>query len=292
MAKIRIIKKNNDCSMEYEVGDICEVTGTWYGGVHINGRSGIPVSLDKEEYMELNTEPEEPDSAENENTLETPEHDIHAGDIVQHFKREWVSPDTSEYLYKVLAVAHHTENGEKLMIYQALYAPFKICARPYDMFMSEVDRDKYPDIKQKYRFELIDIKTGKSLETDAVYDSEDGSVEYAGQAESRQSISDRDDFYNTDSKAGTFREDNTFHITGAEEPQEESKLIRFLDAYDYKEKLDILTSMRSELNDGLIDIMAESIEVAVPEGDITDRYNSLRKCLMAHTKYEGLRLRQ
>lgn len=63
MAKIRIIKKNNDCSMEYEVGDICEVTGTWYGGVHINGRSGIPVSLDKEEYMELNTEPEEPDSA-------------------------------------------------------------------------------------------------------------------------------------------------------------------------------------------------------------------------------------
>ena len=57
-------------------------------------------------------------------------------------------------------------------------------------------------------------------------------------------------------------------------------------------KLDILTSMRSELNDGLIDIMAESIEVAVPEGDITDRYNSLRKCLLAHTKYEGLRLRQ
>ena len=58
--------------MEYEVGDICEVTGTWYGGVHINGRSGIPVSLDKEEYMELNTEPEEPDSAENENTPEPP----------------------------------------------------------------------------------------------------------------------------------------------------------------------------------------------------------------------------
>ena len=124
-----------------------------HGGVHINGRSGIPVSLDKEEYMELNTEPEEPDSAENENISETPEHAIHTGDIVQHFKREWVSPDTSEYLYKVLAVAHHTENGEKLMIYQALYAPFKICARPYDMFMSEVDREKYPDIKQKYRFE-------------------------------------------------------------------------------------------------------------------------------------------
>ena len=110
--------------------------------------------------MELNTEPEpeEADSTENGNISETPEHDIQVGDIVQHFKREWVSADTSEYLYKVLAVAHHTENGEKLMIYQALYAPFKICARPYDMFMSEVDREKYPDIKQKYRFEKYTVK--------------------------------------------------------------------------------------------------------------------------------------
>ena len=157
MAKIRIIKKNNDCSMEYEVGDIFEITGTWYGGVHINGRSGIPVSLDKEEYMELNTEPEpkESDSEEAAEASDALEHDIRVGDIVQHFKREWVSADTSEYLYKVLAVAHHTENGEKLMIYQALYAPFKICARPYDMFMSEVDKEKYPDIKQKYRFEKV-----------------------------------------------------------------------------------------------------------------------------------------
>ncbi len=156
MAKIRIIKKNNDCSMEYEVGDIFEIAGTWYGGVHINGRSGIPVSLDKEEYMELNTEPEINETEESENrNADTSKRDIQVGDIVQHFKREWVSPETSEYLYKVLAVAYHTENGEKLVIYQALYAPFKICARPYDMFMSEVDREKYPDIRQKYRFEKV-----------------------------------------------------------------------------------------------------------------------------------------
>ena len=142
--------------MEYEVGDLFEIAGTWYGGVHINGRSGIPVSLDKEEYMELNTEPEINETEESENrNADTPKRDIQAGDIVQHFKREWVSPETSEYLYKVLAVAYHTENGEKLVIYQALYAPFKICARPYDMFMSEVDREKYPDIRQKYRFEKV-----------------------------------------------------------------------------------------------------------------------------------------
>lgn len=80
------------------------------------------------------------------------------GDIVKHFKRENVSEDTAEYLYKILAFASHTENGEKLVIYQALYPPYKTCARPYDMFISEVDRDKYPDAKQKYRFEVVETE--------------------------------------------------------------------------------------------------------------------------------------
>lgn len=46
MAKIRIIKKNDEYSSEYEIGDVFEVQGIWYGGVHISGRTGIPVSLD------------------------------------------------------------------------------------------------------------------------------------------------------------------------------------------------------------------------------------------------------
>lgn len=77
------------------------------------------------------------------------------GDIVKHFKRENVDKNTSEYLYKILAFASHTENGEKLVIYQALYPPYKTCARPYDMFISEVDQEKYPDVRQKYRFEVV-----------------------------------------------------------------------------------------------------------------------------------------
>lgn len=77
--------------------------------------------------------------------------------IVRHFKREWVSAETSEYLYKVLAFAQHTETGEKPVIYQALYSPFKVCARPYNMFMSEVDKEKYPDIRQRYRFEKVQV---------------------------------------------------------------------------------------------------------------------------------------
>lgn len=151
MSRIRIIKKNDEYNSEYEIGDIFEIQGTWYGGVHITGKSGVPISLDKEEYQELDTEPE-PEAEEEEL-----KRDIYVGDIMQHFKREWVSSDTSEYLYKVLAFARHTETGERLVIYQALYAPFKVCARPYAMFMSEVDREKYPDIRQKYRFEKVKV---------------------------------------------------------------------------------------------------------------------------------------
>ena len=151
MSRIRIIKKNDEFNSDYDIGDIFEVTGTWYGGVHVEGKSGVPVSLDKDEYVELDTEPEPP--AEESEI----ERDICVGDIVQHFKREWVSAETSEYLYKVLAFAQHTETGERLVIYQALYSPFKVCARPYAMFMSEVDREKYPNIKQQYRFEKVQV---------------------------------------------------------------------------------------------------------------------------------------
>ena len=77
------------------------------------------------------------------------------GDRVQHFKRETVDPNTTQYLYQIVGVAIHSEPKEKMMLFQGLYDDYSLYARPYDMFVSEVDREKYPDIKQKYRFEKI-----------------------------------------------------------------------------------------------------------------------------------------
>ena len=125
--------------MEYQVGEVLEVDSTWYGGVTVKSSSGSLVSLDKEEYENIEKENQK-------EKIATEQRDLAVGDIVRHFKREWVSENTSEYLYKILAFASHTETGEKLVIYQGMYSPFKICARPYDMFMSKVDKKKYPDI--------------------------------------------------------------------------------------------------------------------------------------------------
>ena len=77
------------------------------------------------------------------------------GQIVKHFKREFESQDNM-YLYEIVGIAHHSETGEDLMVYRALYGEHKMCARPIDMFMSEVDRTKYPDVKQRYRFEVVE----------------------------------------------------------------------------------------------------------------------------------------
>lgn len=82
------------------------------------------------------------------------------GDVVRHFKRGFLSPEAlaaepEQYLYDIIGTAEHTETGEILMIYRPRYGSRKLYARPLDMFLSEVDREKYPDADQHFRFEKV-----------------------------------------------------------------------------------------------------------------------------------------
>lgn len=72
--------------------------------------------------------------------------------IYRHFKGDY---------YIVAGIAKHSETEEKMVVYRQLYGAGELWVRPMSLFISEVDHEKYPDVKQKYRFELQDISSAK-----------------------------------------------------------------------------------------------------------------------------------
>lgn len=80
-----------------------------------------------------------------------------SGDVVKHFKYETLTEEekkAKKYLYKIVFTnCMHTETEETMVVYKAMYAPYTVFTRPKDMFNGLVDKEKYPNIKQTYRFE-------------------------------------------------------------------------------------------------------------------------------------------
>ena len=70
--------------------------------------------------------------------------------IYKHFKGDY---------YLVLDIVIHSETKEKMVLYRSLYGNGELYVRPYDMFISKVDKVKYPNVKQEYRFELQEIES-------------------------------------------------------------------------------------------------------------------------------------
>lgn len=183
------------------------------------------------------------------------------GELYRHFKNK---------LYQIITVAQHSETGEKLVIYQALYGDFKTYARPLDMFVSKVDHDKYPDAGQVYRFEKVEPEQKAGSEQ---------KVEPEQKAVTQQ----KDGCGNTGSYVGSQaisqeNNDNAGQINPG--------LLEFLDAETFDEKYNVLVSMRDNIDDKLIDDIAVVMDVVIPEGKLMDRYDDLKNTIRTRQRYE------
>ena len=177
-----------------------------------------------------------------------PQGEPRSGEKYRHFK---------DKLYQIVTVATHSETGERLVIYQALYGDYGVYARPYDMFVSEVDHEKYPQVKQRFRFELADPERDAAQADSRETSSAGQPGRVPGQAAGKKTIDDL--------------------------------LMDFYDARTYEEKYQILLDMREDITDVMINNMAVVLDVVIEEGPLERRYEELQQCVKTYRQYEASR---
>ena len=180
-------------------------------------------------------------------------------EIYKHFKGN---------LYQITAVAEHTETGEQLVIYQALYGDFKTYARPLSMFTDRVDREKYPETVQEFRFEL------------------QGADAERQRAESEPDMAAASKMTGLEGNSEQNREEKS-----EGELALDPMVLEFLDADEYEHRLNILAGLHHRITDEMITTMAIACDVEINDGDIEERYEALRSCLLTLEKYECNRIR-
>lgn len=78
--------------------------------------------------------------------------------FVKHFKHHDDLKKPFNYIYEIIAIGSYSEDHDQKMVVYRSVNDNKVCIRPYEMFFSKVDKIKYPDVKQKYRFESFTLK--------------------------------------------------------------------------------------------------------------------------------------
>ena len=194
-------------------------------------------------------------------------------EIYKHFKGN---------LYQVVTIAEHSETGEQLVIYQALYGDFKTYARPLAMFTGEVDRQRYPheaDAVSGTQTAAVQTKTAKMPST--------ASQPAAAQATPivAQNIAAQ--------ATATAAQTIIAPVSPAEdeEPALDPLVLEFLDADSYEEKLNILAGLHHRITNEMITTMAISCDIEVNDGEPEERYEELKNCLLTMEKFECNRLR-
>ena len=176
-------------------------------------------------------------------------------------------------IYQIRCLAKHSETGEMMVVYQAMYDTFQIYVRPLAMFMEEVDVEKYPDARQQYRFELLQ-------DSELVSGSQAAEETISGLQAVEEPVKE-----SNEGSGGT---------ENAEEMQQlniDPLVMEFLEADTYEQRLNILAALRSRITDEMINTMAMAVDLEIKEGDVEERYEELRNCLLTFEKYECNRLR-
>lgn len=176
---------------------------------------------------------------------------VQPGQFYRHFKNK---------LYQVITVAEHSETGQKMVVYQALYGDFRTYVRPYEMFVGEVDHGKYPEVTQKYRFELINSE--KFGNTDVKPEKSETAAQLPPMEEKKQ-----------------------------EESGIDPDLLAFLELDTLAEKLEMLRDLRKRMDDHLLDSIAASLDIVVEEGPLPQRYQEVLNCLETMKHFECSRFR-
>ncbi len=157
--------------------------------------------------------------------------------------------------YQILTLATDSEDGRACVVYQAMYGDFKVYVRDLEMFMSETDKEKYPECSQKYRFEKVTAESAPEAEIPE------------NRVETQKTVA-------TEVEA---------------EPELDPVVLEYLEAETVDARINILASLHHRITDEMINTLAVVTDVEINEGPIEQRYQELKNCLLMKQKFEKKR---
>lgn len=223
------------------------------------------------------------------------------GEFYRHFKNK---------MYQIVAVASHSETGERLVIYQALYGDYGIYARPLDNFLSPVDREKYPDAEQEFRFERTEPGSAAGESQPAA--KEDTNLQKREEEEpgSQKETPDQSARESRTADLGNHQSRRNCGLAGrgvvsAErdggwgfspiEPvpdQPNPLLIEFLDAESTEEQLAVLRRMEGCVGKRELDSVCVYLDISTRYGSLEEQIEGIRRYLKLQMHYDASRLRR
>ena len=211
--------------------------------------------------------------------------------------------------YQVLMIAEDAGTGESIVVYQALYHPYKIYTRSLEEFLSDVDRNKYPDVAQKERFaplqrpaqaamqRMADTTGPIQMAVSTNVTTNMHSVQPSGTTARRTAISSQPDGAEPYLQSEDTRMDVSVEgpaqapSVRKSEGQINPALLKFLDARTVEEKLAVLYEIRDEITPEILTPMELSLGMEPIDDTVEKRVRLIKETLTVRDQYEKRRLR-